>query len=213
MGGSGSGTWERYDSKSTVEEYHELPIGRFVPALRKITTGTREWDIVPISWSVHGRKTASILVFVEKLRDRWPTLRLQYTSTSYRDGSQKHDYHVFVTTTSSNLPGNTGQRWWFICPLVVNGRACRRRVAKLYGGELFGCRHCHDLTYQSTRESHELERLAVQLAAELGDVTADEVADELRTWHDIKTLHFMYKAIRFIPTPESMHEFLRERLK
>src|SRR5581483_5596612 len=35
----------------------------------------------------------------------------------------------------------------------VNGRACGRRVAKLYGpGTYFLCRHCYDLRYSSQRE-------------------------------------------------------------
>jgi hypothetical protein len=144
---------------------------------------------------------------------RWPALRLVYTSTSYREGKQKQEYHVLVSSTPSNLPGNTGRRWWFICPLVVQGVACRRRVATLYGNTLFGCRHCHDLTYQSTRESHQLARLAAQLAAELGDFPAAQVAAELRGWNDTKTVHFMYKASRIIPTPDSMLRLLRERLR
>jgi hypothetical protein len=46
-----------------------------------------------------------------------------------------------------------GQRPWFICPGVVNGRMCSRRVAILDGaGRYFLCRHCYDLTYESQRE-------------------------------------------------------------
>jgi Zn-finger protein len=43
-----------------------------------------------------------------------------------------------------------GQRPWFLCP----AHGCGRRVALLYGGAIFACRHCHQLTYQSQRESH-----------------------------------------------------------
>jgi hypothetical protein len=46
-------------------------------------------------------------------------------------------------------------RWWFVCPLVVNGRPCNRRVGKLYlpgASRYFGCRHCYDLTYTSCQE-------------------------------------------------------------
>jgi hypothetical protein len=46
-----------------------------------------------------------------------------------------------------------GQRRWFICPGVVHGHVCGRRVAILYGaGRYFLCRHCCDLTYESQRE-------------------------------------------------------------
>ncbi len=58
-----------------------------------------------------------------------------------------------------------GLRYWFICPLLVNGVACRRRVAKLYfRGWYFGCRHCHGLTYRSCQGPHQDERF--ELATE-----------------------------------------------
>src|SRR5262245_16929707 len=52
---------------------------------------------------------------------------------------------------TTRLPSG-GVRWWFICPLVTNDRACEARVKKLYlppGGRYFGCRTCYDLTYSS----------------------------------------------------------------
>jgi hypothetical protein len=46
-----------------------------------------------------------------------------------------------------------GARPYFVCPGVVNGIACGRRVAKLYGaGTYFLCRHCYRLGYASQRE-------------------------------------------------------------
>jgi hypothetical protein len=46
-----------------------------------------------------------------------------------------------------------GARPYFICPGVVNGVTCRRRVAKLYGaGRYFLCRHCCRLAYASQSE-------------------------------------------------------------
>jgi len=42
-----------------------------------------------------------------------------------------------------------GQRAWFRCL----ARGCGRRVAILYGGEIFACRHCYQLAYPSQRES------------------------------------------------------------
>ena len=47
-----------------------------------------------------------------------------------------------------------GHRPYFICPGVVNGVACGRRVGKLYGaGRYFLCRHCYRLAHASQRES------------------------------------------------------------
>ena len=47
-----------------------------------------------------------------------------------------------------------GTRPYFICPGVVNGRVCGRRVVKLYGAaRYFLCRHCYRLAYASQSES------------------------------------------------------------
>jgi hypothetical protein len=46
-----------------------------------------------------------------------------------------------------------GTRPYFICPGVVNGVACGRRVAKLHGaGRYFLCRHCYRLAHASQHE-------------------------------------------------------------
>jgi hypothetical protein len=43
-----------------------------------------------------------------------------------------------------------GARPYFICPGVVNGITCGRRVTKLHGaGRYFLCRHCYRLAYAS----------------------------------------------------------------
>ena len=42
-----------------------------------------------------------------------------------------------------------GRRAWFLCP----ARGCGRRVAILYGGGIFACRHCYRLAYPSQREA------------------------------------------------------------
>ncbi len=54
-----------------------------------------------------------------------------------------------------------GQRPWWRCPVA----GCGRRVAVLYGGPVFACRHCLNLAYASQREGA-LER-AVRRAATL----------------------------------------------
>jgi hypothetical protein len=64
----------------------------------------------------------------------------------------QYDYPIAFTATRCNFGG---VRYWFICPLVIDGKPCRRRVAKLYlppGGKYFGCRHCYNLTYRSCKE-------------------------------------------------------------
>ena len=58
---------------------------------------------------------------------------------------------IRLVTTPCHLGG---VRWWFVCPLAAGGRACGRRVRKLYlCGRYFGCRTCHRLTYRTSQES------------------------------------------------------------
>jgi hypothetical protein len=77
-------------------------------------------------------------------------IRLFYTITRT---SERVDYKIQLTTTEPNFGG---LRWWFICPLCVNGQACHKRVRKLYlphYAKYYGCRHCYDLAYRSSQES------------------------------------------------------------
>jgi hypothetical protein len=103
-----------------------------------------------ISWKNScGEETSSIGIVVSTL-DGENNIRFHYTSTK-RDTGEKteYDYKVQLTTTPCNFGG---VRYWFTCPLSTNGVYCGRRVAKLYcvpGAKYYGCRHCHDLSYES----------------------------------------------------------------
>ena len=55
-------------------------------------------------------------------------------------------YAVRLEWTPCNFGG---RRAWFLCP----ARGCGRRVAILYGGSIFACRHCYRLAYPSQRET------------------------------------------------------------
>ncbi len=47
-----------------------------------------------------------------------------------------------------------GQRPYFVCPGVVQGRNCWRRVGKLFsGGKFFLCRYCYNVGYASQTEA------------------------------------------------------------
>jgi len=58
---------------------------------------------------------------------------------------------VEIVTTNCHFGGH---RFWFLCPLTKNGVPCKRRVRVLYwhsDAPFFGCRSCHDLTYESSQ--------------------------------------------------------------
>ncbi len=67
-------------------------------------------------------------------------------------------FRLLFTTTKCSFGG---YRWWFLCPY------CNRRVGKLYtplSTNEFECRHCHNLTYESTQtHSQRVNTLTKQL--------------------------------------------------
>jgi hypothetical protein len=47
-----------------------------------------------------------------------------------------------------------GRRPWFLCSVYSDDRYCGRRAAVLYcAGELFACRRCYGLAYESQQET------------------------------------------------------------
>lgn len=63
----------------------------------------------------------------------------------YAVAGESFHYAVQVAWTPCNFGG---ARPWFLCPSL----RCGRRVAILYGGKHFLCRHCHNLAYPCQRE-------------------------------------------------------------
>ena len=67
------------------------------------------------------------------------------------------EQYVPIEWTECNFGG---QRPWFCCPVSSGDQRCDRRVALLYGGELFACRQCYRLTYQCQRETQQQRNLS-----------------------------------------------------
>ncbi len=64
---------------------------------------------------------------------------------------ESFNYRVRLTKTKCKI---AGWRYWLVCPLLLKDgeTPCHRRVSVLYkppGRKYFGCRHCHNLTYES----------------------------------------------------------------
>lgn len=98
-------------------------------------------------WSCGGKLTGSVKISVSTFLNE-TCVRVQYTNTNRLTGKKENlNYKIQLTTTS---PYFGGIRYWFICPLSINGIPCNRNVGVLYLiGRYFGCRHCHDLAYDS----------------------------------------------------------------
>ena len=93
-------------------------------------------------WLQNGKKIAAIEVKVEVNQ-----VCLNYNYRKNEEDWQRLDYPVRLQTTTCTYGGI---RYWFTCPAV----GCGRRVAILYlGNNIFACRHCYKLVYQSQRET------------------------------------------------------------
>ena len=133
MGGVGSGRGQR--GKSTTSDMHPLDIRRLHRAGLLTPGRVFNWQ-----WSVCGREVFSI-----QARSVAERLILNYRTQTRGGEWQPMEYQVCLEWTDCHLGG---RRPWFLCP----AKGCGRRVAILFGGSIFACRHCHKLAYECQRE-------------------------------------------------------------
>jgi len=132
-----------FDAKTTVEQATQLSIFKLKEfgLLRGYAATTLTWTHRPSG------KQNSIGITVN-IGDE-PYVKVNYTITDRTTGKKTdYDYKISLTSTPCHFGG---VRYWFICPLSVNGVYCGRRTGTLYlasGGNYFGCRHCYNLSYE-----------------------------------------------------------------
>ncbi len=162
MGGHGSGNHWPYGAKSTTDSYRTLDVRRLAREgmLRLGHWGSWQWT-----------RDSQVLASIQTRADE-DRVVLMYRHRQ-GDGVWKDEhYAVLIERTPCALGG---ARPWFICPAV----GCGRRVAILYGGTVFACRHCHQLVYASAREDasgramRRADRLRVRLGWEPGIMNPD----------------------------------------
>ena len=137
MGGFGSGSWYRWNSKNTTESQHRID----VRLLKR--WGYLKGDSLSIgrwSWSRNGEQAGSVGFRVDS-----DHMVLNYRHRNLGGEWEAIEQHIHLDRTPCNYGGF---RRWFLCP------RCSRRVLVLYGaGKYFLCRHCHRLTYSSQQEN------------------------------------------------------------
>ena len=134
MGGIGSGSYYRWNRKTTTNNANKIDI-RFMRREGLLTPGTSG----TLSWNIGGEPAGSIGYQVSSA-----ALRLIYRRS---DGEEWQDFDESIQFdwTSCNFGG---RRQWFLCP------HCGKRVAVLYGfNSGFLCRHCYNLPYACQSES------------------------------------------------------------
>lgn len=157
MGGLGSGR-PGGSGRDTVESCRSLDID----SLRREGCLRPGWS-GGYQWSREGEQVASI-----QIRADDSDLHLSYR---IRVGGGEWTT-VAETVPIAQAPCRFGgSRPYFLCPGIVNGVGCRRRVAKLYGaGRYFLCRHCYRLVFPSQREDtlDRTRRRAAKIRRRLG---------------------------------------------
>ena len=136
MGGVGSGRRWHPGSKNTTEDCRSIDVRHL--ARKGLLTPGRAFSC---QWSRNGEVIASIWVHTESDR-----VILNYRHRSGGGDWKDESLPVCLEWTPCTLGG---QRPWFLCP----ARGCGRRVAILYGGGIFACRHCYKLAYPSQRDA------------------------------------------------------------
>jgi hypothetical protein len=139
MGGFGSGRPSGL-GRHTVEACRAIDVNHLHRAGCLTAPWTGAWQ-----WTCSGERAAWI-----NLRADGGRLHLTYRVRI--GGGDWED--VAETVNIVRVPCRFGgERPYFICPGVVNGAVCARRVAKLYSsGRWFLCRHCYRLAYASQSE-------------------------------------------------------------
>ncbi len=152
MGGSGSGNWYRWNSKTTTESQHTIDI-RYLKKHGGLTQGR----VGALTWSRWSKQTGVIAFAIQA-----DCLHLNYRYRKQREDWEDVKQIIPFERTPCNYGGF---RTWFLCP------ECQKRVVLLYGVEkLFLCRHCYGLTYASQQEGvpERLMRRARKIRERLG---------------------------------------------
>lgn len=177
MGGLGSGRLYYWNCKSKTEDYRSLDIRKWarqdawIPGLSFTCKWFRGYE-----------QTSEISIVIEA-----DSIRLIY---SYRDAEYNwtnQNYSVRVVWTTCNYGG---KRPWFLCPAL----GCGKRVAVLYGGEIFACRKCYKLAYKcqsesaSSRATRRADKIREQLNWEPGILNGEGIKPKGMHWSTFERL-------------------------
>ena len=135
MGGMGSGRRSQ-GGKDATDDYRALDVRRW----------QRDGFLTPgrafgWQWTRNSETVASIQVRTESDR-----VMLSYR---HRSGGGEWKDELYPVRLDWSPCTYGGRRAWFLCPAA----GCGRRVAILYRGGIFACRHCCRLAYPCQRET------------------------------------------------------------
>jgi len=167
MGGYGSGQYYRHNEKSTTSDMLSISINNW----RK--KGKWIFETGVITWSRNEKKTSAINFHIIAEQNE---IILSWVSNG------KHEKQ---TVRLYRKPQPYGKcRFYFICG------NCHTLRSKLYAGTFFYCRKCHNLTYQSCKDSHKFASVGRSLGmtkAGFARYWKEDKENELYMRSDLKT--------------------------
>lgn len=182
MGGINSGR-RNQDGRPTTSEKCPLDIRQLHHSGLLMPGNFFGW-----SWTCNGEKMASIHIRVES-----GYLILRYRIQCNDSESQPKEYPVYLEWTDCRFGG---QRPWFHCPAL----GCGKRVAILYAGSVFACRHCKQLTYACQRETRDdraarrAETIRSRLGWEPGILNGEGIKPKGMHWRRYERLRSEHNA-------------------
>lgn len=177
MGGRGSGRRWHFGANDTTGDYRSIDVRRWQRDGLLTPGHSFGWQ-----WSRDGDVVASIRAHTGQ-----GCVHLSYRHRSAGGEWKDESYPVWLDWTDCNLGG---KRPWFLCP----ARGCGRRVAILYGGGIFACRHCYRLAYPCQRETPDdraarrADRIRARLGWEPGILNGEGLKPKGMHWRKYLTL-------------------------
>ncbi len=180
MGGIGSG---RRGGAYCTDDMRALDV-RKLQRKRLLTPGNSlTWN-----WTLDGEVFATINLTVGV-----DTVMLNYRQRERGREWTPMNYLVRLAWTECTFGG---RRVWWLCPT----QGCGRRVALLYGGVVFTCRHCHRLAYRVQREadddraSRRADKLRDRLGWEPGILNGNGLKPKGMHWRTFERLQIKHDA-------------------
>ena len=181
MGGFGSG---RHGGKRTTGDKWALDIRKIQRTVGLMPGKSFNWQ-----WLRNGEPMANINILTDT-----DQVTLDYRTRDRGGEWQNMNYPVQISWTPCNYGG---QRAWWCCPAV----GCGRRVAVLYGGKVYACRHCHKLAYRTQREpdydraSSKADKLRDRLKWEAGILNGNGCKPKGMHWATFERLEARHDAL------------------
>ena len=150
-------------------------------------------------------------IIVSTLNKDAPYVYLSYSILQPNGEHKDYGYYVDLASTACHYGG---KRYWFLCPITIDGKPCGKRVAVLYlGGNVFGCSGCYSLTYRSRKLSGIYKKFGVINMPEM-----ERQGLDFKRWHykgkpTKKFLRFIKKYEKAMVLAKAFNEQGDNRLK